>query len=150
MEFSDKAKSICSSCAHGYSLYQNFCVKNSIMGCKTELDKKCTECYKPFNLNDNDCTIKNCKVYNDYKCAACECGYFLTSTGICKSIADGCIRYQRGECIDCLPKWTLINNECELVGCRKIFDHKCATCKDEYDLVDGGCVLRKASLLRSE
>ena len=141
-KFSDKNKQICTDCFHGFSLYNNICVMNSILGCKAEVDHVCKECYKPYKLEDGDCKIQNCKTYNDYKCVARECGYFLTPQGVCKRMQTGCVRYQRGQCTDCLPNFRLKGNDCEIEGCLNMNDLKCTKCSEEYELFHNGCVMK--------
>lgn len=101
---------------------------NSILGCKNEVEHVCKECYKPFKSEGGDCIIAHCKKYNDYGCVACECGYFLTPQGICKRIQTGCVRYQRGQCTDCLPNFKLKGSDCEIEGCLDMKDLKCTRC----------------------
>lgn len=115
---------------------------NSILGCKNELDHVCKECYKPFTLLDGHCEINHCKTYNDYKCVACNCGYFLTQNGICKPMDTGCVRYQRGQCTDCLPNFRLKGSVCQIQGCLDIKNLKCIQCEDNYDLTNGGCSMK--------
>lgn len=142
VHFSDPERKNCADCAHGYSLYSNICFINSILGCKNEIDHVCKDCYKPFRLNNGNCEIPHCKTYNDYKCVACNCGFFLTSTGVCKSLETGCVRYQRGQCTDCLPNFRLKGNSCVIEGCESIKDLKCSKCSSEYELVDNGCEMK--------
>ena len=146
VKFSDSQRKVCTECAHGYSLYSNICVMNSILGCKNEVDHICKECYKPFKLQvSGDCKIENCKTYNDYKCVACECGFFLAPNGICKRMQTGCVRYQRGECTDCLPNFTLKGSTCEIEGCIELQDLKCKVCNDKYLLEEGACTKKNLS-----
>jgi len=56
--------------------------------------------------------------YNDFGCVACECAFYITPNNVCKSMREGCIRYLRGKCIDCLPSWRLKGNDCILPGCQ--------------------------------
>ena len=142
IKFSDKTKQTCTDCEHGFSLFQNICVQNSILGCKEEDNHVCRECYRPFRLVDGDCLIANCKTYNDYKCVACECGFFLTPNGICKRMETGCVRYQRGQCTDCLPNFTLKGSQCKIEGCVQLNDMKCQKCDVDYELFNDGCVMK--------
>lgn len=82
--YADNTMAICTECNYGFSLLNNLCVRNSVLGCKKEVSHICRECYKPFVLSNGNCDITNCKTYNEYKCVACNCGYFLTSEGVCK------------------------------------------------------------------
>lgn len=132
VKFSDQQRQTCSDCAQGYSLFNNICVMNSILGCKNEIDHVCKACYSPFKLENEDCKIQNCKTYNDYKCVACECGYFLTEQGVCKRAKTGCVRYQRGQCTDCLPNFRLKGSDCEIEGCLDLKDLKCTRCDENY------------------
>jgi len=111
-EYTDDTKTICTTCAYGHSLINNFCVENSILGCRREVDHVCKECHKPFFISNGNCEISNCKTYNEYKCVTCNCGYYLTFEGVCKAMDLGCIRYQRGQCTDCLPSYKLKGNKC--------------------------------------
>jgi hypothetical protein len=115
---------------------------NLILGCKSEVDHVCKECYKPFRLNAGDCEIPYCKTYNDYKCVACDCGFFLESHGLCKPMVTGCVRYQRGQCVDCLPNFRLKGAECEMEGCKEIKDLKCVKCTADYELAKEGCLMK--------
>lgn len=142
VKFSDHERKICTDCDQGFSLYNNICVQNSILGCKNEVDHVCKECYRPFNLNNGHCDIQHCKSYNDYKCVACQCGYFLTDKGVCKTMDTGCVRYQRGQCTDCLPNFRLKGNQCEIEGCLDLKSLKCNRCSSEYELIDGACIMK--------
>lgn len=127
-KFVEETRETCTECARGYSLYNNICYMNSILGCKNEIDHVCKECYKPFTLRDGHCEINQCKTYNDYKCVACNCGFFLTQNGICKAMDTGCVRYQRGQCTDCLPNFRLKGSVCQIEGCLDIKNLKCTQC----------------------
>ena len=142
IKFSDVARQVCTDCGSGFSLYNNICVSNSILGCKNELDHVCKECYKPFKLNNGNCEINHCKTYNDYQCVACQCGFFLTSRGVCKRIETGCVRYQRGQCTDCLPIFRLKGSQCEIEGCEEVDNLKCKKCSEDYELIDSGCSMK--------
>ena len=142
VKFSDAQRQVCTDCAQGYSLHENYCVMNSVLGCKNEVDHVCKECFKPFTLNNGNCEIQHCKSYNDFGCVACNCGYYLNKNGMCKVMEGGCIRYHRGECIDCLPAYTLKGNECQIEGCEDIQNLKCTRCSEGYDLLNGGCSLK--------
>lgn len=143
--FTDSTRAVCTACTNGHSLYNNICVSNSILGCKNEIDHVCKECYKPFFVSNGNCEISHCKTYNDYKCVACECGFFLTSDGICKSMETGCVRYQRGQCTDCLPNFRLKGSQCLIEGCSQMTGLKCTACSTAYDLVSGGCTLKNCT-----
>ena len=97
---------------------------------------------KPFTLNNGNCLIEHCKSYNDYKCVTCNCGYYLSNAGICKKIETGCVRYQRGECTDCLPNFRLKGSQCEVEGCEELKDMKCVKCSSNFDLINDGCQMK--------
>jgi len=123
-------------------LINNLCAQNSVLGCKNEVNYVCKECIKPFSLNNGNCYISNCKTYNEYRCAACECGYYLTIDGICKPMELGCVRYQRGQCTDCLPNYKLKGSTCDMEGCTDLDGLSCKKCDDKYDFFEGGCRMK--------
>jgi hypothetical protein len=130
------------NCKKGFSLYNNNCVENSIVGCKKEVDHVCQECFPLFTLNNGHCIISQCKSYNDYSCVTCECGYYLTSQGNCKKMDTGCVRYQRGQCTDCLPNFKLKGNECLIEGCEEIKGLRCVKCSKGYEISKDGCAMQ--------
>lgn len=140
--YTDNKKTICTECSYGYSLISNLCVQNSVLGCKNEVSHICQECYKPFTLANGNCDITNCKTYNEYKCVACHCGYFLTFDGTCKANEVGCVRYQRSQCTDCLPGFLLKGSKCDKEGCLDLNGIKCKKCGPKYELIEGSCQMK--------
>ena len=130
----------CALCNEEYSLMFGECRHNLLLGCKVELsDHRCSECYAPFELDSYSCGIRNCKRYNDYGCYSCECGYYITQTHSCKKYEDGCSKYNRGICTECMPHFKLRGGVCMIDGCLEHKNHMCASCKEDYELVDGTC-----------
>jgi hypothetical protein len=142
VSYSDDAKTICTDCRNGFSLINNICVENSVLGCRNEVAHVCRECYKPFQLANGNCEIPNCKTYNEYRCVTCHCGYYLNFEGVCKAMEQGCVRYQRGQCTDCLPNFKLKGSVCELEGCLDVDGFRCKKCDNKYNLVDGACKMK--------
>lgn len=145
VSYSDDSKTTCTDCAYGFSLINNFCVENSVLGCRNEISHICKECYRPFQLANGNCEITNCKTYNEYRCVACNCGYYLTPEGVCKIMEQGCVRYQRGQCTDCLPNFKLKGSSCEMEGCLDLIGLHCKKCGHNYELVDGGCKMKNCA-----
>lgn len=143
--YADDVRQNCTDCAYGFSLINNLCVENSVLGCRTEVSHVCKECYKPFKLANGNCEIANCKTYNEYSCVACNCGYYLNTDGICKSAELGCVRYQRGHCTDCLPDFKLKGNSCEMEGCLDLQGLRCKACESHYELVNGACQMKNCA-----
>jgi hypothetical protein len=56
--------------------------------------------------------VPNCNNHNDFGCTGCECGYYLTADNRCASVDQGCIRYQRGICTDCMAQFKLKGGVC--------------------------------------
>ena len=74
----------CKKCNIEYSLIFSECKHNSLLGCKIEQsDHTCSECHKPFTLENRQCFIKDCKTYNDFGCISCECGFYITENRSC-------------------------------------------------------------------
>lgn len=116
------------------------CRHNLLLGCKVELnDHRCKECFAPFELSEYNCGIRNCKRYNDYGCYACECGFYITENRACKKYEDGCMKYDRGICTECMPHFKLRGGMCMIDGCLTHKDHMCVDCKEDYNLVNGVC-----------
>lgn len=127
-------------CNEEYSLMFGECRHNLLLGCKVELsDHRCAECYSPFELDSYSCGIRNCKRYNDYGCYSCECGYYITQTRSCKKYEDGCVKYYRGICTECMPHFKLRGGACMIDGCLEHQNHMCVSCKEDYELVEGAC-----------
>lgn len=109
------------------------CRHNYLLGCKEETTSHtCKECYPPFEINGQHCDVPNCRTLNDFGCVACECGFYLTSTRLCKPIAPGCLRYERGVCKDCLRHYKLKGGVCEIEGCLNYTGNYCDKCMDNY------------------
>jgi hypothetical protein len=142
LSYEDNSMSKCTDCSFGFSLINNLCVENSVLGCRNEVSHVCKECYRPFLLANGNCEITNCKTYNEYRCATCNCGYYLTRDGVCKNVELGCVRYQRGQCTDCLPNFKLKGSSCEMEGCLDLAGLHCRSCDSNYDLVDGACKMK--------
>lgn len=117
------------------------CLKNKILGCKTEANGVCSQCYDPFIAKSVRCEIPNCQNYNEYGCTVCQCGYYLTAERTCSQIGQGCIRYNRGVCTDCMPEFTLKNGVCSIEGCAIANGLKCSTCQSGYLSSGSGCQL---------
>lgn len=83
--------------------------------------------------------IKDCRRYNDFGCYACQCGYYITDAKSCRKYEDGCMKYYRSMCTECMPHFKLRGGVCMIDGCLQHQDHKCVTCSDNYDLVNGIC-----------
>ena len=49
---------------------------------------------------------------NDYGCVTCLCGFYLDKDKNCQKVEAGCIRYQRGRCINCLDHYKLKGGVC--------------------------------------
>lgn len=127
------AQNLCIKCVDDYSLILSECRHNTLLGCKTEaFSHTCDICYFPFELNRNHCDIPDCRMLNDYGCTACECGFYLTEDRRCKTIARGCMRYERGVCNDCLPHYKLKGSICEIEGCLKYDGNYCRDCDSKY------------------
>lgn len=132
--------STCKKCTIEYSLIFNECKHNLLLGCKVEQsDHTCSECYKPFVLQNYQCVIKECKSYNDYGCVSCECGYYLSETRSCLKMQEGCLKYYRGVCSECLPHYKLKGGSCVIDGCIEYKNQFCQTCKSDYTLENGLC-----------
>ena len=112
-----------------------------LLGCRTEeQDHTCKECFEPFRMVGNHCSIENCKTFNDYGCTNCECGYYLTSDRNCREIEPGCLRYQRGKCINCISHYKLKGGACQIDGCKDYSGNSCEKCDDNYEKTSaGGC-----------
>ena len=133
----------CRMCLEEYSLLFGECRHNLLLGCRTELgDHRCADCFAPFELDSYSCRIKNCKSYNDYGCYSCECGYYVTEGYTCRKMEEGCLKYYRGSCSQCLPHYRLHGGSCLIEGCLKQTTRDCTSCGAEYDLVEGSCLLR--------
>lgn len=76
--------------------------------------------------------MSNCQSHNEFGCVACECGFYLTPDRKCNQIAQGCIRYNRGICTDCMANFQLKGGVCDIEGCLKIDGIRCAQCADGY------------------
>lgn len=61
---SETSRDICSSCKKYYSLVNNACLKNKILGCEFETNHRCEKCSEPFRKKDDHCEISNCVTYN--------------------------------------------------------------------------------------
>jgi hypothetical protein len=86
----------CEECRSGFSFIAESCKRNLLLGCKSERpDHTCTDCWEPFKLNQDHCSIDNCLLLNDYGCYACDCGFYLTHEQDCKPFQPGCMRYSR-------------------------------------------------------
>ena len=131
----------CQKCRSDHSLVLGACRHNLLLGCRTEQeDHSCKECFAPFKLNANHCDIPNCKQFNDFGCTACDCGYYLTPQRDCKEADQGCLRYQRGSCINCLPHYKLKGGVCQIDGCIEYFGNFCEKCDEHYEQTkEGGC-----------
>lgn len=116
----NQADQVCTECKPNFSLINNACVKNKILGCQNEINHKCLKCHEPFEKKQEHCEIKNCVSYNDFGCTACDCGYFLNFRNVCEEIHAGCIRYQRGVCNDCHTNFKLKGTSCVMEGCAKL------------------------------
>ena len=115
-----KKDGTCRQCNVNYSLIFGSCKHNILLGCKAvKEDHTCKECYEPFESVGNHCDIEDCQTLNDYGCVACECGSYLTEERKCKNVERGCMRYQRGKCVNCFPHFELKKNGvCEIDGCK--------------------------------
>lgn len=88
---------------------------NTLLGCKrTKSDHTCLECWPPFKLNGEHCEVSDCQSLNDYGCTTCQCGFYLDRDRGCKKADDGCLRYERGKCINCLDHYRLKAGICEI------------------------------------
>jgi hypothetical protein len=133
------------NCKAGFSLFNNNCVENSIVGCKKEVDHVCQDCHPLFTLSNGHCIIGHCKAYNDYSCVACDCGFYLTPQGACKKMEAGCVRYQRGQCTDCLPNFRLKGSQCIIEGCEEVNALRCIKCAKGYEIFNNGCAMQNCS-----
>ena len=142
----------CVACAHEFSLVFDECRHDFLLGCREELDDhRCKECFAPYELDNFQCVIPNCKRYNDYGCYSCQCGFFITEKHSCRKYEEGCLKYYRGVCESCLPGFKMFGGSCQIDGCEKYADGKqCAACKEEYDLVKGVCRLRNCEEWRND
>lgn len=119
---------------------EGVCRHNLLLGCKTELsDHRCSECYPPYELHSYSCVIKNCKRYNDFGCYSCECGYYITENRSCRKYEDGCLKYYRSVCTECMPHYRLKGGVCSIEGCIEHKSSVCVSCSEEYQLVEGIC-----------
>lgn len=77
---------ICIDCKEGFSLINNSCLKNRILGCVgiVEEGNPCQKCVEPFRLVGKNCEISDCVTYNDYGCTSCACGFYLTPDNKCE------------------------------------------------------------------
>ena len=114
-----KKDGTCQACKVNYSLIFGDCKHNILLGCKEEKeDHTCKQCYEPFQLFGSHCDIGDCQTLNDYGCVACECGFYLTEERKCQKIERGCMRHQRGRCVNCFPHFELKKNgTCLIDGC---------------------------------
>ena len=56
--------------------------------------------------------------------------YYLTIQGDCKKNGIACVRYQRGQCTDCLPGFKLKGNVCDMEGCTTMGSNlQCTECE---------------------
>lgn len=133
---------ICDQCEPGNSLMNNNCLPNSILGCKDQVGEVCNDCYDPFFEKNNHCEVPNCKSHNEYGCVSCECGFYLTPDRKCSEITQGCIRYNRGVCSDCMQHFKLKGGICDIEGCLKLDGIRCVQCDSAYDSTELGCKLR--------
>ena len=118
----------------------NECKHNLLLGCEKETQNhSCRKCYEPFELKNGVCDIQNCKTLNDWGCVHCECGFYLGSDGKCAQVSDGCLRYNRGHCVDCLEHYTLKGGECKIEGCSEYEGNSCKECSERYEKVGNGC-----------
>lgn len=76
---------------------------------------------------------------NDYGCASCDCGYYLDENKDCKKYENGCMRYMKAKCVDCLPHYQLDHGVCKIEGCLHYENGECKECKDAYELKNGEC-----------
>ena len=130
----------CSKCNNDYSLILGECRHNSLLGCKVEQpDHTCSECFKPFVLENYHCVIPNCKSLNDYGCYSCECGFFITDSRTCQKMPNGCLKTYRGVCVECLPHYKLKGGVCTIEGCLSFSNDLCTACQSDYELADGTC-----------
>lgn len=103
-------------------------------------DHTCQECFEPFQLKNGQCDISDCQTLNDYGCVTCECGFYLTKDRTCAEIDQGCIRYERGHCVNCLSHYKLKGGACQIDGCEEYSGQACTKCHPDYHLnIDGGC-----------
>ena len=63
----------------------------------------------------------------------------------------GCIRYQRGKCIDCQSIFRLRGAHCEIEGCNKMEGSACSECDASKYLLktDGGCQMKNCLLWKN-
>lgn len=52
-----KTREFCTQCHDGYSLVNNACHQNYILGCFEEQDHKCNKCADPFHHVEDHCEI---------------------------------------------------------------------------------------------
>lgn len=83
-------------------------------------------------MTGSSCSIPNCTEYNDFGCVSCACGYFLTSERNCKKMVEGCVRYQRGVCINCAAHYKLKGGFCQIDGCAQYDGSSCLKCGENY------------------
>lgn len=133
----------CKRCNIEYSLILDQCKHNFLLGCKIEQsDHTCSECHKPFQLENYQCIIKNCKSYNDFGCYACECGFYVNEKRSCQKMQEGCLKYNRGICVECQPHYKLKGGSCIIDGCLEYDNQFCKQCKEDYELTSGVCTFK--------
>ncbi|EDR22083.1 hypothetical protein EDI_189900 [Entamoeba dispar SAW760] len=110
----------------------------------------CGICKNGYYRNGKGCSKceKECLTCNQKdKCIICGEGYFMSSTGICKSTTT--IKGCKGEidkeygCRECLTGYYLINKECSKCGNKCITclnEKECNTCEDEYIIINKECI----------
>lgn len=55
-------------------------------------------------------------------------------------MTDGCLRYNRGKCVDCMPHYRLKGGECSIEGCQEYEGNSCKVCDEKYEKTEkGGC-----------
>ena len=68
----------------------------------------------------------------------------MTHQGDCKQNGLACVRYQRGQCTDCLPGFKLKGNVCDMEGCKTLTSTlQCSECESKkYLNVKGVCQMK--------
>lgn len=91
------------------------------------------KCFSPFKLDGKHCDIEHCRKFNDFGCVTCECGFYLTEERDCMEVSQGCLRYSKGKCINCLPHYKLKGGVCEIDGCLEYSGFECNKCDEDFD-----------------
>ncbi|ELP89664.1 hypothetical protein EIN_349940 [Entamoeba invadens IP1] len=138
----------CTTCASGYYLESNKCVRipNCVMRDATD-NKKCGTCINGYYVDDNkNCvlgTLPHCITYNNKdSCNTCEVSYKLVGDNC--EYRPYCTSVDQTECTNCVVGYGLKSGNCticEKTNCIQCNADAtvCTKCAAGYTLVNGEC-----------